>query len=461
MNSFSKKLWFFGAAYYAIVTCCTMNLPFFWDTILTSTIAQWFYDHGVQNAIPPLIWDAGHPTLFQNYIAVVWNIFGPSLAITHWAMFPFLVWMLGALIYLLQILKVSPKAQIFGLIGVLIHPYILTQSTLISYDILQIAFFLTAMIGVIQQRSAWIFIGVALLSACSVRGQILSALLLLSYFLLYVQQWQKVIITIILCSLPAILWNIYHFQQTGWMLSTPSESWENHRSIASFSQIIKNIFGLSRCFVDYGVAALSLTFLLSLRHFKTLKKVSAHKKFIFIYLIVYLGSMAVMLLLNNPIGHRYFMILHVGMILWLCIIWEKLQRKKIIVAGIFTCFISGHFWLYPAPISNGWDVSLQYISYEKNRAELHQYLQEQNIKTTDIASAFPLFCSLQQTHLIQGERMQDITEQTIYHAKYIAYASVCNDMKHMDKEQLKNNYQKVKTFGKGLTRVELYGRKSY
>lgn len=459
MNSFSKKLWIFGAGVYAIVTFCTMNIPFFWDTILTSTIAQWFYDEGIQNAIPPLTWDAGHPTLFQIYLSSVWKIFGQSLTVSHWAMYPFLIWMLGAFLYLLQTLKVSKNAQIFGLLCVLIHPYILTQSTLISYDILQIAFFLTAFIGILQQRSSFIFVGIALLSACSVRGQILSALLLLSYFMLYYRQGAKVILTIILSILPAILWNVYHFQQTGWMLSTPSESWENHRSIASFSQIVKNIFGVSRSFMDYGAAALSLTFLVSLRHFKTLKEVSSHKKFIFIFLIVYLGSMCVMLLLNNPIGHRYFMILHVGMILWLCIIWEKLQWKKMIVAGTFICFASGHFWLYPSPISNGWDVTLQYISYEKNRAELHQYIQDQQIKTSDIASAFPLFCSLQQTDLVKGERMLDISEQETLNSDYIAFSPVCNDMKHIDKEQLENKHQLIKVFGKGMTRVELYGKK--
>lgn len=458
LSSLSKKLWIIGAGFYLTVTLCTLNVPFFWDTILTSTISQWFYDQGIQNGIPPLTWDAGHPILFQIYLNGVWHLFGKTLAVSHLAMLPFLFWMLGAFIYLLDILKVSKNGKIIGTIFLLFHPYILTQSTLISYDILQIAFFLTAFIGILQQRSLTIILGITLLSACSVRGQILSGLLLISYLILYYRQWRKIAITIVISSLPAIIWNIYHFYQTGWMLSTPSDSWENHRSIATFSQIAKNIFGISRCFADYGVIALTLTFIFSLRHFKTLKEHAIYKKYIGIFLVVYLGCMLLMLLLNNPIGHRYFMILHIGMIIWICIIWEKLKWKKLIIVGTVTCFLSGHFWLYPSKISNGWDVTLQYISYEKNRAEMHQFIQDQKIETSDISSAFPLFCSLQQTNLVAGERMQDITEQENFITKYIAYSPVCNDMKHINRDQLGNNYQLMTVFGKGLTRVELYER---
>lgn len=459
LSTTNKKLLGIGAAFYFVLTLCSLHIPFFWDTILTSSIAQWFYDNGIQNGIAPLTWDAGHPTLFQLYLTSLWKIFGKTLPVSHLAMFPFLLWLCVAFIAVMDAMKITDRGKMLGMSLLLLHPYILTQSTLISYDILQIAFFLTTFYGILYHKRCWIVLGIILLSSCSVRGQILSAFLLMAYSIYHFREFGKISTTIIFSALPVILWNVYHFNQTGWMLSTPSSSWENHRSFADFTQMAKNIFGIVRCFVDYGIIALTLTFFGSLSHFKSLQEEAVIKKYIFTFLIVFMGTMVVMTAVNNPIGHRYFMILHVGMILWLALIWEKLQWKKIVLPLIFISFISGHFWIYPDKISNGWDVTLQYVNYEKNRSQLYSFIQEDKIAPQQIASAFPLFCSLAQTDLKQGERMIDISEIDIQMAEYIAYSPVCNDIKDIDKDELQNSFQILKVFGKGMTRVELYGRK--
>lgn len=460
LSPFSKKLCLFGTCFYTIVTLYTINTPFFWDTILTSTIAQWFYDHNIQNGIVPLTWDAGHPPLFQIYLSTLWNIFGKSLAVSHLAMLPFLIWSIVAFISLLQILKVSKSGQFAALLLYLLHPYILTQSTLISYDILQIAFFLSALIGLIKKKSFLFLIGLFLLSACSVRGQMIACLLILSYAYIYIRDCKHVLFTTIICLAPIVIWNFYHYSQTGWMLSTPSTSWENHRSIASFQQFIKNIFGITRCFVDYGTIALTVTFIWSLRYFKTLVYQSDYKKFFIAYLITYLGICGVMIVLNNPIGHRYFMILHVGMIIALSLIWDKIKYHRAILSILLAVFISGHWWIYPSKVSNGWDVTLRYMSYEKNRAQMNDFLRNENISMENIGSAFPLFCSLKQTHLLEGERMQDLSDVDLNAIKYIAYSPVCNDMKHLDWDMIHQNFEIYQEFGKGMTSIMLFKNKS-
>jgi hypothetical protein len=68
-----------------MVHIISRNHPFFWDTVLTSTIAQWFYENGTDNGITPLIWDSGHPTLFQLYLSSAWKILGKSLYVSHLA----------------------------------------------------------------------------------------------------------------------------------------------------------------------------------------------------------------------------------------------------------------------------------------------------------------------------------------------------------------------------------------
>jgi hypothetical protein len=60
----------FILAFVLSVTINTVSwqLPFFWDTILTSTITQFFFENGFGNFITPADFDAGHPPLFYSYV---------------------------------------------------------------------------------------------------------------------------------------------------------------------------------------------------------------------------------------------------------------------------------------------------------------------------------------------------------------------------------------------------------
>ena len=98
----SKKLLAVGIIFYLIVVIGSSSIPFFWDSILTSSVAQWFYDNGIQQGIAPIIWDAGHPTFFQIYLSLTWKIFGKSLMVSHISMLPFLWLMIVTFIYLMQ-----------------------------------------------------------------------------------------------------------------------------------------------------------------------------------------------------------------------------------------------------------------------------------------------------------------------------------------------------------------------
>ncbi len=65
--------------------------PFFWDTLLTSTITQYYYDHGFGNLILPLTMDAGHPPLFYVYVTCFYKLLGKSLFAAHLSMLPFTI----------------------------------------------------------------------------------------------------------------------------------------------------------------------------------------------------------------------------------------------------------------------------------------------------------------------------------------------------------------------------------
>lgn len=456
LDTLSKKLLVAGTVFYLVVTVCSMHLPFFWDTILTSTVAQWFYDHGIQNVIAPLKWDAGHPTLLQLYLMTSWKLFGKTLPVSHFSMLPFLVLMVGSYVYIMQRINLSSGARIFGLVALLLHPYILTQSTLVSYDILQIAFFLTVLAGIIDNKKTWLLAGIWGLSACSIRGQMIAVVCLGCYLLFDLKNLKHHFLFCVVAVLPLVSWHYYHYLQTGWMISTPSDSWETHRDVAGLKQIISNTVGIVRGFVDYGIVALSLLFTYALFTTRKLKKSAETQKILIVTALVFAVMGLSIMMFSNPVGHRYFMVIHVGMLLFVVAQWTFIRAQKIWPTFISMAFISGHFWLYPAQISNGWDVTLKYVSYEQNRKAFLNYLSDSNIPPEEIASAFPLFCSQQQTNLTEGKRLLDITETKVLENKYVAYSSVCNDMRGLHVPAINRHYHIIQIFGEGKTAIILY-----
>ena len=74
-----------------LINIFSWHLPFFWDTILTSTITQHFFEHGFQNLMVPAEFDAGHPPLFYMYVSCCYLILGKNLMATHLSMLPFTI----------------------------------------------------------------------------------------------------------------------------------------------------------------------------------------------------------------------------------------------------------------------------------------------------------------------------------------------------------------------------------
>lgn len=85
-------VYFFLFAIYASLVLGTMNFSFFWDTVqLGSKHAHYFYENNFKSLTLPNDIDSGHIPALGLYLAIVWKIFGKSLAISHIAMLPFVL----------------------------------------------------------------------------------------------------------------------------------------------------------------------------------------------------------------------------------------------------------------------------------------------------------------------------------------------------------------------------------
>lgn len=444
--------------FYVLLTLLFSNAPFFWDTILTSTVATHFYTEGIGTGIAPLAWDAGHPTFFQMYLSGVWKLFGRSLAASHFAMLPFLLLMGWTFTSLSQLFIKDIRFQWIALIFFLLHPFILTQSTLVSYDILQVAFFLLALLAALRQQALLFALSIAGLCMLSIRGQIMATALIAGFALLNRFRPRQLLPALVLWLIFVPGWHLYHYSVTGWMLLTPSTSWASQRDAADFQTLLSNLTGMARGFADYGTLALSLlTAALLMKHHK---RMNSDEKFRQILILSGLSLMVLVLSIlpfSNPAGHRYWMPFHAVSILCAGYLLQYVGRGFPVAVIALVLLASGHFFLYPAPLSNGWDVVLTHLPYHNNRKEALKYLEQRDVKLQNVGTAFPLFCSLEQTDLLPGERLQDISEISLTDPEHVLYSPVCNDMRHIY-GPITESMQLEKVWGKGLTRIELYSK---
>jgi hypothetical protein len=449
--------------FYGLVLTVSASTPFFWDTILTSTIADWFYQNGIVNLIPPTLLDAGHPVFFQLYLSAMWKVFGQNLVVSHWAMAPFLALLAWASTALISRLIDDRAMQWIAVLLIALHPFLLTQSTMVSYDIAMVAFFAAGLLAAAEKRPSLLAFAVLGISLLSIRGQLMGLGMVAGYLLAHRHQWRTILPAIGLWLLFVVGWNGYHLWQTGWMISSPSEHWTAQRSFANPEVVFRNIIGIARGFVDYGTAVLSITAILSgFLHFRKHRPTRAMAAVLIVSICTLSILVVSMLPFSNPIGHRYWMGLHLVLIVWTISNIAKWPQKWWMVGMLALAFGSGHWWLHPEHRSNGWDVTLAHLPYHENRKVLLQELEANDLSMESVASAFPLFCSTQQTDLSPGDRMSDLSEVDVENVEVLIYSPICNDISTSERENWFNSHHLVYIIGSANapTRIEVYKRKA-
>ena len=227
----------------AIFTWLVSKNSFFWDTIqLGSKQAHWFYDNNFRFLLLPNEIDSGHPPVFGMYLAMLWKIFGKTLPISHWAMFPFIV---GIILQSKNLLLkfVEPVYLLPAMFLFLGDATLLGQASLVSPDILLVFFFLLSINSILSVKKSLLFISVIGLSLISMRGMMgvlaifLFALFINYYknnFRIYCKDNVKLVFFFILYSLPVILFLFWHYHKTGWIGYHAASNWATSFETASY-----------------------------------------------------------------------------------------------------------------------------------------------------------------------------------------------------------------------------------
>ncbi len=463
MENFSRRLRLvlpLSFAWFIIWIIATANNPFFWDTVLTSKIAQYFYENGFGNLIVPIDLDAGHPPFFQIYLSILWKLFGKSLLVSHLAMLPFVLLLVWSF-YKISLFFFKTEKQIWmSMFFLCIESTLLAQSTLVSYDVAMVAGFLFGLYSILYKKRDWLYWVLILLALLSVRSVVSMACL---FFIDFYFRWKEekfnlsgFIFPYFIGGLVLFAWHFYHYSISGWAIFSPSSEWSDQRQVATLQTIVKNILVIGRNVLDNGRfvfwiinAFFILTFLFNKN------KINKYKSNIYIILtIVLVLHILFFIPFTNPIGHRYLMPIYlIGILVFVSGVFELKKWKIALFFGSFNYFL-GHFIVYPIPISNGWDSSLAYLNGIKMQESIRQEIEDNKTNPNDIFTKFPLAFSEKELYLY-GDTAHFETKN-LDRVKYVINSNISNDFQEFEYNYINKNFKLIKTYKSNLIFYNLY-----
>ncbi|MBX7226884.1 MAG: glycosyltransferase family 39 protein [Chitinophagales bacterium] len=436
--------------------------PFFWDTVLTSKIAQFYFDNGLSHIIVPLDMDAGHPPFFQVYLCAIWKIFGKSLATAHLSMLPFILLMVISFYKICKYFFTDIRQVGIAMTLFCLEPTILAQSTLVSYDIVLLSLSLFGLYAILYEKRDWLYwINILLLLTCVRAFIAVTALFCIDIFILWNKKtfsWFRLLKPYFVGGVFCCIWHLYHFQQTGWMIFSPSPTWDGQRDMGNWNVYFRNIAVIIRNILDCGRIGLGIITGIILLNF-LFNKISIknyHSKIYIILIIVLVTHVLFLIPFTNPIGHRYLIWVYAIWILWISDILWSIKHHRWLLALMMTGMILGHFVIYPDKISKGWDSSLAYLPYFKLKENMDKYMHQ---STAEVATKFPMIASLLETNLKDGDSGNiHFSEFNINNPqkKYILYSNISNDFQEFEYDYIKQNFTLIHTEQKGKIRLELY-----
>ena len=480
MQLTKDKLLFLGIGFLIVSFFLTLDLPAFWDAKSKFLRADWLYTHQFSSLIVPTHLNSGHPPLWLWGLAGFWTVFGKSL----WAArLLLLIVNIGVWVQLLRLarslfVKNVPIVLVFLLA---IEPTLLAQTTNLNNDMLLLFFVLLALNSLIAARGLWFTVALVGMLFTNLRGiYCLLAIgcihaLLYRFKLLEVlkpagsvlpKRFNKSYRSVLLPYLVSLglfgLFLGYQYQELGWVIVTPNKTYAGHREAAGLMRIVKNTAAFAKNLLEYGrfLVWLPLLFLLVKIRVTKSKTLSASSQILLVSLVVFLTVFFLgMVPFSNPMGPRYFMICYIlATVLFINLLyetnWISAMRRKLVIAVVGLGFITGHFWIYPATIAQGWDSSLAYLNYFPLEQQMFDYLEKNQINTQNIGTNLPLgnrWVSLAKNNNSEDPKFSELDLTT---NAFVLLSNVENSTSDQDIKTLRNQWEvvtEIKQLGVFLT----------
>ncbi len=442
-----KELFLYSAPFFAaaiFLTALVQNNAFFWDTIqLASKHAHWYYENNFSYFFLPNNMDSGHFPIFGMYVAICWKIFGRSLMVSHWSMFPFII---GAIWQTARLVTFYfPKKLRLIIMALLLSDAVLiSQFSIVSPDIILMFAFIFCLNSIIREQKTLILLSSIPLAIISMRGFMVLAGLGLAHALIIISAEKKFDIGLLIKKLsiyfPAIIiistFFVLHQLNKGWFAYHSDSPWASCFQRSDFYGILYNIGIAIWRFIDYGKVSLFLLlgglifWQIRTFGFKAMKNIIIQEKNPLIFLsTVFITTVPILLLYKILLGHRYLMpfIFLVFLSFSYLIVKTEMKNKlrKILILIVIMSNITGHFIIYPTKISQGWDATLAHLPYYELRQKMITFINENNIAYKETGTAFPAKESGYITDLNKDKRQ--FAELDLEKNNYIIHSNIFND----------------------------------
>jgi hypothetical protein len=390
-----KTFWLFSfIAVVIIMLSC--HIPFFWDNIALSEIASYYFDTSFGHLIPPAGADFGAFTLYAYYLAVVWMIFGKTLLVSHIALIPLVAGIFWE-IKNISIRFIRPAYLPLIYVLLLFDPAFGTQMILAGYDIFLLYFILLSVRMLWEKKHLWYSVSLLLLAAVSVRAIVFIFCLMVIHIilLLFIEKnkprWRDLGV-----YLPAfiflIAWFTFHFCETGWWFINPVNI--RHRQANDVMMVFRQFGFILWKILDSGriIVWLFCAFCFCL-YSKQILWTTELKKFLMFLAIPLLINILFMILLSNPIGHKYFLQTFVFLSITAVYLIQRInsRKKRIFISLSLLLFLfAGNYIVYPQKYGNAWDTSLKVLPWFGAERQMKAFVEANNIRSSEVYTAFPL-----------------------------------------------------------------------
>jgi len=431
------------------------DLPFFWDAVSKSQRAGWILTNNFSSLIIPTELNSGHPPLWITSIALFWSVFGKTI----WSARMLLMLVNFGVFYQILVLAKNTfrkDISIYLVLLILIEPTLIAQTTSLNNDMLLLFFTLLGVNSLFKNRD-WLYaIALVGLLLTNLRGIYISIALILIHIWLCKAELlaynKKMIKAYVIGFASFFGFMFYQYSELGWFLITKNESYSEHRKLTGISRILKNSAAYIKNLLDFGrlVVWIPLFFFVikfvKMKRFKTEKESAKLLIALVVFTIVFfLGFVP----FSNPFGPRYMMVCYIlANVLFMNLLFQfvlNTNKLKAVASLVVIAFVTGHFWIYPSTIAQGWDSSLAYLNYFPQEKKMFQYLEENEIPKPSIGTNIYLNSRYFSTLTAPLEAKDKFIALDLETNEYILFSNIENRTEDDDIIALRDSWIEVKT----------------
>lgn len=418
----------------ALVGYC-MGHPFYWDNIAQLAVpANWYYDTGFQSVFIPDDLATGHPTWLSMLIAGIWKLAGRSLWVCHLIMWPAVAGFLYQTWRFLVAIGISErKMQILIMGMIMLDTTIMAQLSLITFEVFHLWLFIWAARLIIEKKMGALAIVLAFLSLVSMRAGLSVAGLGLTFFMLEKKavyplkrrEWLLAFFPVILVML--LQYGSFYLEK-GWVVhNAVSGKWASSSDITNLAGMIRNTGLMVWRLLDFGRVGIYIGLIgilsLRLRHSKWPDNTMRRLWWLIIGQAVVFAF--VIIPSQNAFGHRYLLPVIVPLTI-LCTygvcFWGRWKYPAWIFGAII--LLSGHWWIYPEKIAQGWDATTLHWQYVRTMKTVNEDIINRRIPPSEIGTFFPAYRSTADTWL--DKKPIIFSRAGEYEREYLLYSNAFN-----------------------------------